>query len=1034
MSNRIGHEMILASAGSGKTYALVNRYIRLLAHGEEPARIIALTFTRKAAGEFLQKIFTRLTEAAGSSDKARQLSGDILMEPRPASFYRQLLGSLIHAMGDLQLGTIDSFFARIVGAFPYELGLVRPHRIMDDFEQGMARAQAMEALMAHGNEERESNLLQLYKELTWGAEEKNVYSLFEDSLKDYHSLYLENRDLDKWGQGSLVFKTAPWWLGPDSDREKLADAIRESLTGLETSPANHDKFASLLSHFDNWQPGQPLDTGVLLQRLFESRADLEKGQASIKMGRGEIEIEGELARLLHQLLQTYVRLEIARRLIMTQSLGKLLAEFDTLYESSIREAGSLVFSDLPMLLVKAFANPGETFGSEEIIYRMDGQTDHWLIDEFQDTSRIQWKVLSEFVDEILQDPEGRRTFFHVGDIKQSIYGWRGGDSRLFEEIYARYGTGSGGIKQSRLTHSWRSAPPVLDCVNKLFGTAVTAPLCGSEVAARWNAQWAGHEPSEITASLPGFAGWGLVDPDSTLEEGCVELLKKVDPLGKGLTCAILMRRNKEILSMTQALRQAGIPASMEGRVEIAMDNVVGAWIRAFLYTIARPDESFPAAYLGWHGFVHDTESHAQLDRDTRAALGERGYAEAVRVLVSFLGGKLNFTPFLKRRADQLLEAATRFEGTGLKSLEGFIQFIESASVEESTLGSQVQVMTVHKAKGLDFDMVIVAGFGADPLVRTRKASLHVERHQDGEVDWILDLPNKAILEAEPCLSAAAESERGRDLFESLCLLYVAMTRARQGLYCLAHPPARNSSQTTWQHLFETGFADCIDPEKHGLIDWQARFGTASWYADRQGREADKSAPVKLSPLDILPGGGARALPRAPSPSEESHAEESFSEELRSSAGREFGTRMHDFLSRIDWVDCEDPASLEQALAVFPEDLRDRAGRLFASEAGRRVFTRPDGPVVLWREKPYVLRRDNRQSYGIIDRAVVFHDEEGHPRRVMIYDYKTDTLDPDKPVEEQLLEKYGLQVERYREAVSVLTGLPLEAVSAELVPV
>ena len=209
MSSTITHEMITASAGSGKTYALVNRYLRLLAMGESPAEIIALTFTRKAAGEFLQQIFLRLGKAAGSEEEARKLSGDISFAGKDSTFYRKLLKELVHEMGRLQLGTIDSFFARILGAFPYELGLTRPHRIMDEIEQNMARRQAMEHLLAAGDDDRENRVLQMYKQLTWGVEGKNVYRVFEEHLRDYHDLFLENRDPTQWGSPADIFGKSP---------------------------------------------------------------------------------------------------------------------------------------------------------------------------------------------------------------------------------------------------------------------------------------------------------------------------------------------------------------------------------------------------------------------------------------------------------------------------------------------------------------------------------------------------------------------------------------------------------------------------------------------------------------------------------------------------------------------------------------------------------------------------------------------------------------------------------------------------------
>ena len=118
----IGHECIKAFAGSGKTYTLVIRYIRLLALGVEPARINALTFTRKASGEFLQRIFLRLMVAAGDPNDARILAMQIQLSEFGQADFLRLLIRMIQDIGKLQLGTIDSFFARLVGAFPYELG------------------------------------------------------------------------------------------------------------------------------------------------------------------------------------------------------------------------------------------------------------------------------------------------------------------------------------------------------------------------------------------------------------------------------------------------------------------------------------------------------------------------------------------------------------------------------------------------------------------------------------------------------------------------------------------------------------------------------------------------------------------------------------------------------------------------------------------------------------------------------------------------------------------------------------------------
>jgi ATP-dependent exoDNAse (exonuclease V) beta subunit len=141
--------------------------------------------------------------------------------------------------------------------------------------------------------------------------------------------------------------------------------------------------------------------------------------------------------------------------------------------------------------------------------------------------------------------------------------------------------------------------------------------------------------------------------------------------------------------------------------------------------------------------------------------------------------------------------------------------------------------------------------------------------------------------------------------------------------------------------------------------------------------------------------------------------------------------MHDFLSTVEWIDDK---TKEDAIGRADPDLLERFLQLIESDLGKDVFTRPERPSELWIEKPYVLRRGDAIAHGIIDRAVVHLDASGNPVSVIIYDYKTDVLDPNKPVQEQLMEKYSTQLDRYREAVASLTGIPEDSIQTILVPV
>ena len=156
---RIPNKMIRASAGTGKTYQLTSRFIQLLLCGQPAERIIALTFTRKAAGEFFEGILTKLAGAAASSKAAKKLAAEVgVSSAKPAEFC-QALRALVEGMGQLSLGTIDSFFHRLLALFSLEFGLGGEFEMMSEFGKKQARLGVLENLLAENatrKTERES--------------------------------------------------------------------------------------------------------------------------------------------------------------------------------------------------------------------------------------------------------------------------------------------------------------------------------------------------------------------------------------------------------------------------------------------------------------------------------------------------------------------------------------------------------------------------------------------------------------------------------------------------------------------------------------------------------------------------------------------------------------------------------------------------------------------------------------------------------------------------------------------------------------
>lgn len=170
------HEMISASAGSGKTYELVRRYLHLLALGVDPERIAAMTFTRKAAGEFFNRILRRLGELCDGSDHPDKYFAGMTPLPSQWPDFITITRELLRHMHRLRLGTLDSFFATIAACFPMELGLPVGATVMAEEDAKRALDEALDDLMDRvyrsDNDSEARTLLEAYKLGTYGREEQ----------------------------------------------------------------------------------------------------------------------------------------------------------------------------------------------------------------------------------------------------------------------------------------------------------------------------------------------------------------------------------------------------------------------------------------------------------------------------------------------------------------------------------------------------------------------------------------------------------------------------------------------------------------------------------------------------------------------------------------------------------------------------------------------------------------------------------------------------------------------------------------------
>src|SRR5690606_12112077 len=223
---------------------------------------------------------------------------------------------------------------------------------------------------------------------------------------------------------------------------------------------------------------------------------------------------------------------------------------------------------------------GENDTRLQLDYRMDARFDHWMFDEFQDTSFPQWQILENLVDEVMQDDSGCRSFFYVGDIKQAIYTWREGDPRLFSYVADRYKSlPHGGVVPRELNDSWRSGPAVIEMVNRVCGDRPVMTGLFPEAAPEWIRWWREHRSAR--PERRGQAALLLADDETGRREATLRVLQAIDPIGRGLTCAVLVRTNSTGAELADYLRrEGGLPAVAEADLHIGTDNPVATALAA----------------------------------------------------------------------------------------------------------------------------------------------------------------------------------------------------------------------------------------------------------------------------------------------------------------------------------------------------------------------------------------------------------------------------------------------------------------------
>ena len=1042
----LGREVVLASAGSGKTYRLSSRLIGLLAIGVAPEEILASTFTRKAAGEIMDRVLLRLAEGASDPASAQELAESMPAGVPPERLTQEgcsdLLSKTAGELHRLQVVTLDAFFFRVARAFALELGLPQSWKLAQDFDRSRLCSRAIESALRAMPPRA---LAELVRGAGQGVADRAVHRLLLEGVEQLHGVFraLDPAVRDPWGvQGD-----------PDGTREVDLERLDEVIALLEDTELPKTAAGKVDSR---WEKARA--EGIAALRAGDWTRFLTAGLAKAILASGGTYAKKPVPDAIREILASLIR--VAKVALLAEhnrriaALGRFLPEYDRRIQRIEREEGLYHFEDL----THALSRMGQAARSEELFYRLDRRIRHLLLDEFQDTSHAQWAALAPLSEEILSGHEPDRALFIVADPKQSIYGWRGGEPRILEHVQETLG-----LKPQSVSQSWRSSSVVLDVVNRVFENIEDSEVLSTEreIMGRWARAFDRHHAAR---DLPGYvrvevgpaeerAGRRSFRP-ALLSHAAAEVAR-LHRAAPGATIGILTRTNRSAAYLFAHLRRAGLDASEEGGVPVADSGPVLA-ILALLRMVDHPGDTIsrylvrmtPAGLLlglspeEWM----DDEAVTGATQQVRRRLLSEGYGRVLSGWVRALAGEVSARD--SRRLRQLTELAFRWDERATSRPSDFVTVARAARAEDPA-SAAVRVMTIHGAKGLEFDAVVLPDLDGLSLSGGRNSPYMALRSGGtGPVKRVFPRLKQELLPLFPDLAEAASQERESELRDGLSSLYVGLTRARHAIYAYLSPDPRNRSKArTAARVIRQALAPDVAAEAGSVLfakgssDWWCAPGADPKHVspEASGRPAQTKQVRRLT---LTPSPGRRIVPhRAPSElvgRRQLQLDRLLRPEMRGLRDR--GIVVHLWLGSIEWIERGLPGDdelLSAATELVPRadqlpELLESFHRWVRSPEIRRLLSReafPPGTRVE-RELPFVARDGDGLIEGRADRVLYIPAAAGP--RLVIVDWKTEAVDPGDPYAVAgAVEQHRPQVEAYMCALATTEGLAPDRVEGVL---
>ncbi len=937
-----------ASAGSGKTFKLTQHYLSLaLATEKNYQRILAITFTRKATAEMRQRIVAELlllSHDPKASSHTQTLTTELeISQDELQARASKLLPAILHDYSNFSVTTIDQFFQRIIRNLTREMGLSGGYRIEMDELKILSRAVDVMLDKAAANPilfELVSEYIrhEIINESKSHMIHKGIVSFVKKMLREDLKNTFISMGNDKFDhqilslQKEMFVRVKAFEKQVALRTDRMEKILSDNDLTLEdfSKLSNPKKFYSRLKMFVSKQS----DIDVVFDSDFSENKGALTFFTTSFYGKNKAKLDAfaqQLFPIFEEDVQffmenypTYFLSKNARsRLWFIRFFGYIWHEMNQIK----LDDNLFVIGDAPVLLSQ-IANEAD---SPFIFERIANNYNHFMIDEFQDTSTLQWLNLRPFLENSMsQFSPGRQKStvnnLIVGDVKQAIYRFRNGNWTLLNEKVDKE-LGHLGIAQEVLNTNWRSEKTIIRFNNQMFSVLPDSisfgflPGMPQEYRQYLKSIYANHSQNINPGKTDdyGFVHFETIQPDNyrneTINRVCQQVFDLLDNGVEQGEIAILVRDSKDGQAIATQLL-AYNPAETGQVLQISMSDVLSIdksiavqVIIQTLYYLSNRDEDFYLWIAAWHvnqvldkdtsnfftlelATILPEEFFLQVDEIQRLPI----YETVVRLIHLFeLNSNKSEIPFLSR----LLNLVIAYQQNNPPDRNSFLKYWEEegtkVKIPAPATSNAIQIMTMHKSKGLEFEHVIIP-FADWPI-----------KHPGSHDIWITDTAGQNKISIPVPFNKTAEFSTYKDqlyaeyfdmIVDSVNILYVAFTRAVRSLIVFYHGKFEKNSVAEWLNTafqFSKAWDGATsEPEEEGIQRFtmgKQHYSMGLKKKRMPGQELISSMPINQK-LTVAVRSSNRIYPK----------QEDFV-----LTGLEYGTIMHRIMEQITTVSSLDRA-------------------------------------------------------------------------------------------------------------------------------